>query len=147
MKKGKPKEETMAGKFDKIKKNLKKGIEEGVAVVKEGADVVSGKMGELTAEGKRQYKIFDLKAKIQRQMAVLGVTAYDVLDGNKSPAAFSKVKTAFAKIKKFETQLGTLEGKKETKAAVPAKPARKAKATPKKSAQASTKKTAPKVSK
>jgi hypothetical protein len=41
----------MAGLFDKIKKDVKKGIEEGIAVVKEGASVVSGKMGELTAEG------------------------------------------------------------------------------------------------
>ena len=47
----------MAGLFDKIKKDVKKGIEGGIAVVKEGASVVSGKMGELTTEGKRQYKM------------------------------------------------------------------------------------------
>jgi hypothetical protein len=134
------KEETMAGLFDKIKKDVKKGIEEGIAVVKEGANVVSEKMGELTAEGKRQYKMFDLKAKIQSQMTVLGGRAYDVLDCKKSPAADSKVKAVFVKIKKLEEQLSKLEGKKETKAAAPIKPATKA--TPKKTAQATTKKTA-----
>ena len=135
----------MAGLFDKIKKDVKKGIEEGIAVVKEGASVVSGKMGELTAEGKRQYKMFDLKAKIQSQMTVLGGRAYDVLDSKKSPAADSKVKAVFVKIKKLEEQLSKLEGRKETKAAAPIKSATKAKSTPKKTAQAAAKKTATKA--
>lgn len=137
----------MAGLFDKIKKDVKKGIEEGIAIVKEGASVVSEKMGELTAEGKRQYKMFDLKAKIQSQMTVLGGRAYDVLDSKKSPAADSKVKAVFVKIKKLEQQLSKLEGGKETKAAAPIKPATKAKATPKKTAQAAAKKTATKATK
>ena len=105
----------MASLFDKIKKDVKKGIEEGIAVVKEGASVVSEKMGELTAEGKRQYKMFDLKMKIQSQMTALGGRAYDVLDSKKSPAADSKVKAVFAKIKKLEEQLRKLEGGKGDK--------------------------------
>ena len=92
----------MAGLFDKIKKDVKKGIEEGIAAVKEGASIVSGKMGELTAEGKRQYKMFDLKAKIQSQMTELGGRTYDVLDSKKSPATDSKIKAVFVKIKKLE---------------------------------------------
>ena len=137
----------MAGLFDKIKKDVKKGIEEGIAVVKEGAGVVSEKMGELTAEGKRQYKMYDLKAKIQSQMTVLGGRAYDVLDSKKSPAADSTVKAVYVKIKKLEEQLCKLEGGKETKAAAPKKPAMKAKATPKKTAPAAAKKTATKAAK
>jgi polyhydroxyalkanoate synthesis regulator phasin len=132
----------MAGLFEKIKKDVKKGIAEGIAAVKEGANVVSDKMGELTAEGKRQYKMFDLKAKIQSQMTELGGRAYDVLDSKKSPAADSKVKTVYVKIKKLEEQLSKLEGGKKTKAAAPKKPAVKTKANPKKTARAATKKTA-----
>ena len=137
----------MAGLFDKIKKDVKKGIEEGIAAVKEGAGVVSDKMGELTTEGKRQYKMFDLKSKIQSQMTVLGGRAYDVLDGKKNPAADSTVKAVFVKIKKLEAQLGKLEGRKETKAAAPKKPVAKAKATPKKTAPAAAKKTVRKPTK
>ena len=44
----------MESLFDKMRNNLKKGIEEGIAVLKEGANVVSVKMNELSAEGKRQ---------------------------------------------------------------------------------------------
>jgi polyhydroxyalkanoate synthesis regulator phasin len=132
----------MASLFDKIKKDVKKGIEEGIAAVKEGASVVSEKMGELTAEGKRQYKMFDLKAKIQSQMTELGGRAYDVLDSKKSPAADSRVKAVYAKIKNLEEQLSKLERGRETKVAAPKKPAAKAKATPKKTTRAAAKKTA-----
>jgi len=137
----------MAGLFDKIKKDVKKGIEEGIAAVKEGAGVVSEKMGELTTEGKRQYKMFNLKSKIQSQMTVLGGRAYDVLDGKKNPATDSTVKAVFVKIKKLEAQLGKLEGVKETKAPAPKKPAAKAKAAPKKAAPAAAKKTVRKATK
>ena len=132
----------MASLFDKIKKDVKKGIEEGIAVVKEGANVISEKMGELTAEGKRQYKMFALKAKIQSQMTELGGRAYDVLDSKKSPAADSRVKAVYAKIKKLEEQLSKLERGREIKAAAPKKPAAKVKATPKKTTRAAAKKTA-----
>jgi hypothetical protein len=135
----------MTSLFDKIKKDVKKGIEEGIAAVKEGANVVSGKIGDLTAEGKRQYKMFDLTSKIQSQMTELGGRAYDVLDSKKSPAADSKIKAVFAKIKKLEEQLCKLEGGKETKAAATKKPATKAKATLKKTVQKAVKKTAPKA--
>ena len=137
----------MVGLFDKIKKDVKKGIEEGIAVVKEGASIVSGKVGELTAEGKRQYKMFDLKARIQTQMTELGGRAYDVLDSKKSPAADSRVKAAFGKIKKLEEQLRRLEGGKAKKATAPKKPAPKVKATPKKTARPAVKKMAAKVAK
>ena len=124
---------------------MKKGIEEGIAVVKEGASVVSGKMSELTAEGKRQYQMFDLKAKIQSKMTELGGRAYDVINSKRSPAADSKVKAVYVKIKKLEEQLSKLEGGKETKSASPKKPAAKAKANPKKTTQAAAKKTAARV--
>jgi hypothetical protein len=131
--------------FDKIKKDVKKGIEEGIAAVKQGANVISEKMSELTAEGKRQYKIFDLKAKIQNQMTELGGRTYDVLNGKQSPAADNKIKTAFVKIRKLEGQLRKLEGGKEIKAAGPKKPAAKTKTIAKKTARASAKKTAAKT--
>ncbi len=126
--------------FDKIKTDLKKGVKEAMDVFKEGTIVVSQKVGELSAEGKRQYKIFDLKAKIQNQMAVLGGATYEALTSKKSPAADSKVKSTMAKIKKLEGQLGKLEEKKETKAVSKKKPAAKAKVAPKKSAPPAVKK-------
>lgn len=135
----------MAGLFDKIKKDVKKGIEEGIAVVKEGASVVSGKMGELTTEGKRQYKMYDLKSKIQSQMTLLGGRVYDVLESKKSPTADSKVTAVYVKIKNLEAQLAKFEGVKGKKPIAPKKPAAKAKATPKKAGPPAAKKKAAKA--
>ena len=120
----------MEGLFDKIKKDVKKGFKEGIAAVVQGASVVSAKMSELTAEGKRQYKILALQLKIQTQMTELGGRTYDVLNKKQSPETDRKIKAAFAKIKKLEWQLNKIGGKR-IKTAVSKKPAKKAKSKPK----------------
>jgi len=115
----------MESLFDKIKKDVKKGFEEGLAAVKKGASVVSAKMSELTAEGKRQYKMLDLKLKIQSQMTELGGKTYDVLNKKQNPETDRKIKVVVVKIKKLEAQLHKLEAVKKTKTASPQKPAKK----------------------
>ena len=132
----------MESLFDKISKNIKKGMEEGIAVLKEGANVVSVKMNELSAEGKRQYKIFNLNLKIQDQMNELGGITYAVLDGRKSLDENKKIKAAFAKIKKLEWQLSKIDGKK-IKTAAPKKPAKKEKVITKKVATKTSKQSKP----
>jgi len=132
----------MESLIDKIKNDLKKGIDGGIAALKEGANVVSVKMNELTDEGKRQYKIFNLNLKIQDLIKELGGMVYAVLDNGKSVDGDKKIKATCAKIKKLEWQITRLEGRKT---AVPAqKPA--AKARPKKNPTKPVKKTAGKSS-
>jgi hypothetical protein len=120
----------MESLFDQIRNNLKKGMEEGIAVLKEGANVVSVKMNELSAEGKRQYKIFNLNLKIQDQINELGGMTYTVLESGKSLDENKKIKAAFAKIKKLEWQLIKIGGKK-IKTVSTQKPTAKAKSKPK----------------
>ena len=115
----------MESLFDKIKKDVKKGFEDGLAAVKKGASVVSAKMSELTEEGKRQYKMLDLKLKIQSQMTELGGKTYDVLNKKQNPETDRKIKAVFVKIKKLEAQLHKLEAVKKTKTTAPKKPAKK----------------------
>lgn len=116
----------MENLFDKIKENLKKGMEEGIAVLREGASVVSVKMNELSEEGKRQYKMFNLNVKIQDQMKEMGGIAYALIDAGKSLDPDKKLKTVYTKIKKLEWQLSKIEGSKKIKAVVPKKRAQKA---------------------
>lgn len=123
----------MESLFDQIRNNLKKGMKEGIAVLKEGANVVSVKMNELSAEGKRQYKIFNLNLKIQDQINELGGMTYAVLDSRKSLDEDKKIKAAFAKIKKLEWQLSKIGGKK-IKTIAAKKLVKKGKATTKKAA-------------
>jgi len=132
----------MEGLFDKIKKDVKKGFEEGIAAVKQGANVVSVKMNELSAERKRQYKIFNLNLKIQDQMNELGGMTYAVLDSRKSLDEDKKIKAAFAKIKKLEWQLSKIGGKR-IKAVSAKKPAKKEKVITKKAATKTSKQTKP----
>ena len=115
----------MEGIFYKIKKDVKKGLEEGIAAVMQGANVVSVKMNELSKEGKRQYKMFNLHVKIKDQMNELGGIAYAVLDSGKSLDEDKKIKAAFTKIKKLEWQLSKIEGGPKVKTAAPQKPAKK----------------------
>jgi hypothetical protein len=134
----------MATLLEKIKKDVKKGIEEGIAVVKEGANVVSEKVGEVTAEGKRQVKMYDLRKKIDTQLSALGIRVCQVLGVKKNPALDDVVKTIYSKIQKLEDQLKKLEGGAK---AAPKKPAGKAKATGKKAAASAMKKAPKKVAK
>jgi hypothetical protein len=132
----------MESLFDQIKNNLKKGMEEGIAVLKEGANVVSVKMNELSAEGKRQYKIFNLNLKIQDQVNELGGITYAVLESGKSLDENKKIKAAFAKIKKLEWQLSKIGGKR-IKTAADKKPAKKEKVITKKAATKTSKQVKP----
>jgi hypothetical protein len=133
----------MESLFDKIKKDVKNGFEEGLAAVKQGASVVSAKMSELTEEGKRQYKMLDLKSKIHSQMTDLGGKTYDVLNKKKNLETDRKIKTVFVKIKKLEAQLHILEAVKKTNTAAPKKPAKKGKVITKKTATKTSKQAKP----
>lgn len=103
--------------WEKVRKDLQEGIKEGIEVVKEGAVIVRKKAEELTDEGKRQYKIFDLKAKVQKEIAELGGKVYELSSKLKNPMLDGKVKAITARIKKLEVQITKLEGKPKAKKA------------------------------
>ena len=97
--------------WEKVKRDLQKGLKEGIAIVKESAAVVRGKAEELTEEGKKRYKIYELKTKVQKEISELGGRVYDLSSKIKNPMLDRKVKTIVARIKKIETQITKLEGK------------------------------------
>jgi hypothetical protein len=98
------------GLWDRVKKDVKKGIEEGVAAVRQGANVAVEKAEELAEEGKRRYKIFELKQKVHSNFTELGGKVYDLASKSaKSPLLDAKVKATMAGIKKLEVQIARLE--------------------------------------
>jgi hypothetical protein len=99
--------------WDAIKKDLQQGLEKSMAVVKQSADVVQKKAGELTEEGKRQYNVLRLKARIHEAISDLGAKTYVLLSGakTKNPVLDAGVKEIMARIQDLEVQLGILEGK------------------------------------
>ena len=98
--------------WEKIKSDIQKGIKEGIGIVKEGAIVVRAKAEELTEEGKKRLKVFELKTKVQRDLSELGGKVYALSAKGKNPLLDSKVKSVIARVKKTEARIVTLEGKK-----------------------------------
>jgi len=98
-----------------IRRDVHRGFKEGLNVVKEGAAAAREKAAELTVEGKKRYKIFDLKMKVQKEMSELGGNVYDLIARVKNPLSDKKVKGIIGKIKKLETQIMKLEGRVEKK--------------------------------
>lgn len=99
--------------WEKVKIDLQKGIEEGMAAIKEGAAVVKEKAEELTEEGKRRYKIFELKKEVHKDLAELGGKVYDLRSKMENPLLDNEVKTIMERIQHLEEKLTDLEEKKE----------------------------------
>lgn len=93
----------------KIKKDVEQGLEKGLVAVKKGALVAKKKTGELTDEGKRQYKIMTLKSKVHSQMTDLGARVYSLMGSrSKNPALDATVKDIVAQVRKNQVQITAL---------------------------------------
>lgn len=94
------------GLWDGVKKDLRKGLKEGIAVVKQGAAIAVVKAEELAEEGKKKYKIFELKQRIHSNFADLGGRIYDLADQKSAaPLGDKKVKSIISGIKKLEAEI------------------------------------------
>lgn len=95
--------------WEKLKKDIGTGLEKGAVAFKKGALVVKKKAGELTEEGKRQYKIMTLKSRVHSQMADLGARVYAVMGSrSKNPATDATVKDLVLQIRKNEMKVASL---------------------------------------
>jgi hypothetical protein len=97
--------------WDKLKADVGKGLKEGLVAVKKGAMVVRKRTGELTEEGKRQYKLIALKIKAHNGIYDLGVRVYSLVaaKAGKDPARDAKVKDITAQLKRYEAEIALLE--------------------------------------
>lgn len=107
--------------WEKVRKDVQKSFKDGMAVIKV-------KASELSEEGKKRYKVFDLKHKVHRHMSELGGLVYS-LKSTSNPMSDTKVKAVLEKIGKLEEQINKLETSLEK---APAKKKTKKKSSPKK---------------
>ncbi len=96
--------------WDDVKTDLQKSWKEGLAAVRVGAAAVKVKAEELTEEGKRRYSIYELKAKVEKEISDLGGRVYDMSRTKKNPLMDTKVKAVIGRIRKIEDRLTKLEG-------------------------------------
>jgi len=96
--------------WEGIKKDLQKGMEKGMAAMKKGAIVAQKKAGDLTDEGKRQYKILALKTKVHEGVTDLGARVYALMGSRvKNPALDPQVKNIVTQIRNLDAQIADLE--------------------------------------
>ncbi|NOY39662.1 MAG: hypothetical protein GXO95_05415 [Nitrospirae bacterium] len=134
--------------WDKLKKDIKKGIDEGLHAFMEGTTVIKKRAGTLSDDVKKKVKVFELKQKIQIHLTDLGGRVYEVaLDKRRNPLTNEKVKAIVEKIKKIEGQIEKLETQTVKKATRTAKAGKKSvrKATKKAAAKKPVKKAVPSV--
>ena len=117
--------------WDKIKVDIQKGIKEGVGLVREGVSVVRDAAEELSEEGNKKLRLFELKTKVQKEISGLGGRVYDLRTKTKNPMSDSKVKAILSRIEKIEARIDKLDGQSKGR---PAKTAGK-KAAPKERAK------------
>lgn len=95
--------------WNKLKGDVSKGLKDGMDKVKEGTEVVAKKAGEVSAEGQRKVKIFNLKRKIQGYMGDLGAAVYDVELDNPGTITDKHAKAVLKQIKAANKELKALE--------------------------------------
>ena len=88
--------------WSRIQKDIGKNLREGLQTIREKAD-------ELTVEGKRKYKAYDLKSQIHKNMADLGAAVYSLKDSSQNPAKSPKVISLIGKVAKLEEKLAEIE--------------------------------------
>lgn len=100
--------------WEKVKKDLEKGLKEGIQVVKESATTVKLKAEELSGEGRKRYRIYEIKTKVQKELSELGGKVYDLTAKKRNPMVDKTVKNIIERVKKLEAQIAKLESKAKT---------------------------------
>ncbi len=112
--------------WDKLKKDIKKGFDEGLHAFKEGTTVIKKRAGTLSDDVKKKVRVFELKQKIQVLLTDLGGRVYEVAsDKRRNPMTNEKVTAIVEKIRKIEGQIEKLEAGIPKKAARRARPGKK----------------------
>ncbi len=119
---------------NKLIKEIEDGVKQSINAVKARVTLVVEKADELTEEGKKQYRLYELKHKRQGQFSDLGEKLHKMVAGKKVKIAHGELKTLLSSIDKTNAEIAKLEDKTPT---APGKKAagRKAAARPKAAAK------------
>lgn len=99
--------------WDKVRKDVTKGVRQGVSVLKERSNMAADKAGQLAEVGKVRYQIFLLEQKIEKNFAEMGQRIYELIQENRSKDSLSDaaVKKKLAEAKKLERKSKLLQNK------------------------------------
>jgi hypothetical protein len=102
--------------WEKIEKDIRKNIQDSFTLFRKRSTAVSQKIEKLTEGGKKKYKVFTLKMKVQDEFTKLGGKVYDLSHKTTNPVKNKGVSSIISKIKKLESQITGMEKKSKTRA-------------------------------
>jgi hypothetical protein len=108
------------GFWEQVKRDMRKGIKEGMFLVKEGTAVARKRTKKLTKEGRDKFKVYEMQVLVQRQLTELGGRIYDLSSKKKNPLLDPKVKRMVSRLNKLE---GKIAAKLERNVKKPSKKA------------------------
>lgn len=124
-----------------LRRDIEEGIRQGIVYVEKGVALVREKAGELTEEGRKQYRMYELKTRMQKDIAELGAKVYAQFSAVSARPLSDEAQKLIDRIRKAEGDLQKLENTAAAKAKTA--PKKKASPVPKKPAKKTvTKKTA-----
>jgi len=99
----------MADFWESLKKDLNKAWDEGMAAVKDGTRFAARKVDQLTQEGKKLYKVYDLKTEVHREMGELGGLVHSLQGEVENPYTDKRVTAILKKIDTLKGRIAKLE--------------------------------------
>jgi hypothetical protein len=88
--------------WTRVKNDVGKGFADGLSALKVKAE-------HLTEEGKRKYRIFELKGKARSLMGELGAAVYRLKDAGSNPLTDPDVAALVTRVSRLEEEIKALE--------------------------------------
>ena len=95
--------------WEEVKRDVQKGLKEGVTMMKAGASIAAKKVNELTREGRKQLRAFDLKSRVHGEMAELGARIYELSREGGIALKDSKTLKLIERIQKLEARIASMK--------------------------------------
>ncbi len=98
---------------NKLIKEIEIGIKQSLDEVRKKAVMVVERADELTEEGKKQYRLYELNSRRQRQSALVGEKLYELVEGNKMMVTDNALKIPLESLAKTIAEIDGLKRKKQ----------------------------------
>ncbi len=108
--------------LDKVSTGLKKAVDEGWLVVREGAKVAEEKTKGVAKVGKLKYQVYTLQRRAEKYMTEIGGQVYDMsATPSENPLSSPDIIDLVESVKEIEGEIKRLEGEIEEMKDVPIK--------------------------
>jgi hypothetical protein len=97
--------------WEKVNSGLRKAVEDGWLVVKEGTKVAAGKTDEVTRRGRLRYQVYSLHRKAEKSLTKIGGKVYDIakMPSKKNPLSNREIINLVDEVNKIEEKVKKIE--------------------------------------